>query len=172
MKLHVLLVPFFLAVILLALAGTFGPSQNLVSTVAATTCSFTATLSSSTITQGTASVTFSGTDSCDPPPTNMQFIVFGPKGSSCPNGGNGAANGLFTLSGTSFGPVTINTASFAPGFYCVYVSEQSNTNIVFDSLTVTAAAIPEYPFGLSLLAVLMIGAYGVIRRKAIMERLN
>jgi len=166
-KLRALVVPFLLAITLLSVVGTFNRSQNLVSTVAATICSLTANLSSSTIAQGTASMTFSGTDTCDTSGTNMQFIVFGPKGSSCPNGGNGAANGLFTLSGSSFGPITINTGSFAPGFYCVYVSEQSNTNIVFDPLTVTAAAIPEYPLGLPILAILTIFAYGAVRRKAI-----
>ena len=77
--------------------------------------------------------------------------------------------GPFTGTTNNLGAFTIvATGGFAVGSYTVIALDRSYTAIsvqsLCDPLTVSTA-IPEYPFGLTLLAVFMIVAYGVIRRK-------
>lgn len=77
----------------------------------------------------------------------------------------------------SFGPQALSPSlkySFtitlsSPGFYCVSTTDSATpiTDSGNTPLSVTAAPIPEYPFGLAVLAILMIVGYGVIRRKTI-----
>ena len=64
-------------------------------------------------------------------------------------------------------PVNIPTASLSVGDHCAAISGLITDDDTFNQFfTVTAAPpIPEYPFGLAVLAVFMIIAYGVIRRK-------
>lgn len=77
--------------------------------------------------------------------------------------------GPFTGTTNNLGAFTIvATGGFAVGPYTVIALDRSYTAISAqspcDPLTVSTV-IPEYPFGLALLAVLMIIAYGAIRRK-------
>jgi hypothetical protein len=86
------------------------------------------------------------------------------------NTGSCAGSPLLTMStwtsaSGAFGPVTIPTSSLSVGTHCVEAVGVVST--VTELLTVDPAPpIPEYPFGLSLLAIFMVIGYGVIRRKA------
>ena len=145
-------------------------------------CDFTASLSSSSIVQGsslTLSVLDSGCDSGITPPAFIYFQVFS---GSCPTGPNftptgTAVSSLATISFTGDGTYTasVNGAgsgnNFGPGSYCLNAYSTffgSSDNGADAPFTVTSATpIPEYPFGLAILAILMIIAYGVIRRKTV-----
>ena len=66
----------------------------------------------------------------------------------------------------------ISTSSLTPGTtYCIYGGNAFSATILSASLTVLpATVIPEYPLGLSILAILMIIGYTVIRRKTITKQ--
>jgi hypothetical protein len=127
-------------------------------------CTFSSSLPSPTITQGTSSVTITGTDTCDATGSNIDANLYQ---GTCPISGPlvSSAN-TATVSGGGF---TFNypTSSLNQGSYCFYVfSVLTLTLNNSDPLTVTSAApIPEYPLGLALLALFMVLAYSVIRRK-------
>ena len=131
-------------------------------------------LSSSTITQGTASVTLTGVDNCNSGGTDTYQVYSG----ACPGVSPVAgATGSFVTSIVtppppygSYGPVTITTSGLPAGTYCVVVTsgvDVSTPPTANAGLTVTATPIPEYPVGLAVLAIFMVLAYGVIRRKTI-----
>ncbi len=61
-----------------------------------------------------------------------------------------------------FGPVTIPTSGLSVGTHCVRAVGVVAS--VTELLTVVAP-IPEYPFGLPLLAIFMVIGYGLIRRR-------
>jgi hypothetical protein len=139
------------------------------------TCIFTATLSSSMIVQG-GSLTLSGQDTCGGQSGEALFANTY-ETSSCPptglpSGTQVGGDGLNPVVGTYSGlPITFFTSPpgfGGPGTYCVHVWSASvpdadGVNVAF---TVTSAApIPEYPLGIPILAIFMIIAYGVIRRK-------
>lgn len=72
-----------------------------------------------------------------------------------------------TDAGGNLNPVTIPTASLPVGTYCVQVSffpGRKGTQATA-SLTVNPASIPEYPYGIPLLALFMILLYTVIKYK-------
>jgi hypothetical protein len=85
------------------------------------------------------------------------------------NTGSCAGSPLLSISASTdasgdFGPVTIPTSSLSVGTHCVRAVGVAGS--VIEYLTVDPAApIPEYPLGLSILAIFMIIGYGVIRRK-------
>ncbi|MGA2628413.1 MAG: hypothetical protein ABSF63_15290 [Candidatus Bathyarchaeia archaeon] len=66
---------------------------------------------------------------------------------------------------------TFTVTLSSPGFYCAGVTDlgppvtDSTGATPFSVTAATAPPIPEYPYGLPLLAILAIFAYGVIRRK-------
>jgi len=62
--------------------------------------------------------------------------------------------------------ITAPTSSFYPQYYCVVIIDGSSSSFPLTSISVNAAPpIPEYPYGLPLLAIFMLIGYGVIRRK-------
>ena len=117
-----------------------------------------ATLSSSTITPGTPSVTLDGKDPCSRPDDIEVRLYSG----ACPGVTFISEMTVPTVSNYFSGTV-ITTSSLTPGSYCVQVDDLVNP-IVTLPLTVTSA-IPEYPLGLSILAVFMIVGYGLVRRR-------
>jgi hypothetical protein len=122
----------------------------------------TVTLSSTNITLGTASIMVSGIDNCSGV-WEYLYILTG----ACPPTGTSVVGPVTsTLTGTSFGPTTLTTSSLAQGQYCVEAYSYPTSSSGFTTLTVTSAApIPEYPLGLAVLAIFMVLAYGVIRRR-------
>ena len=66
------------------------------------------------------------------------------------------------------------TGGFPSGTYSAQAQDESYTPEVFspcDPFTVSSApSIPEYPFGLAILAVFMIIGYGVIKRKTVTKQ--
>jgi hypothetical protein len=133
-------------------------------------CNLTTTASSYTITQGTASVTISGTDLCDPTiTTGVNANLYAGACLSGPASGPFLANNGVNIDGSHNFAITIPTSTLNPGSYCFYVASSVSalTNFVNDPLTVTSSAppIPEYPVGLAILAVFMVIGYGLIRRK-------
>jgi hypothetical protein len=66
----------------------------------------------------------------------------------------------------------ISTSSLTPGdTYCVYGGTAFSATILSAYLTVLpATVIPEYPIGLSILAIFMVIGYGVIRRKTLTKQ--
>ena len=118
-----------------------------------------ATLSSSTITQGTPSVILDGKDPCSRPDDIEVRLYSG----ACPGVTFISSITVPTVSNYFSGTV-ISTSSLTPGSYCVQVDDLVDP-VVTLPLTVTPAAIPEYPLGLAVLAVFMILAYGVVRRR-------
>jgi hypothetical protein len=130
-------------------------------------CTFTTTVTSFTITQGTSSITVSGTDDCN---LGTSTVVAQLNSGSCA-GPRTFIRAVSTTPGVAgaFTTPPLTTSDLNPGSYCVVVVSQgpgtSPTNIS-DPLTVTSAApIPEYPLGLAVLAVFMVLAYTVIRRR-------
>jgi hypothetical protein len=59
----------------------------------------------------------------------------------------------------------ISTTGLSVGTYCVLFTDFDSSTQTATTLTVGTTPIPEYPFGLAVLAIFMIIAYGVIRRK-------
>jgi hypothetical protein len=156
-----------LSILVFTIIGATSPAHATVCTV------FTATLSSSTIVQG-GSLTLSGVDNCSPI-TGENIFANTYETSSCPSSGMPSGSqvggdGLSGVTGAYSGvPITffISPPGFGgPGTYCVHVfstSDPSGANVAF---TVTSPTfIPEYPFGLAVLAIFMILAYGIIRRR-------
>ncbi len=161
-----------LSILVLTIAGVVSLSP-------AYACTFTATLSASTIVQG-GSLTLSGDDSCNPSGENIFANTF--ETSSCPPTGDPpgsqvGGDGLSGVTGAYSGvPITFFTSPpgfGGPGTYCVHVFSTSipssdGVNVAF---TVTSATpIPEYPFGLAVLAIFMMIGYGVIRRRTITKQ--
>ncbi|MGP8128579.1 MAG: hypothetical protein ACLP9D_12345 [Candidatus Bathyarchaeia archaeon] len=134
-------------------------------------CLFIESPSSITITQGTASVPITGNDQCDVNGSENASLFSGAcpgvtliSSESIPNV-EGAFGGMHSLGG--------KIASLSPGSYCIEITSDSSSTHAFASLTVTATSgppIPEYPLGLAVLAVFMILAYGVIRRKTVTKQ--
>lgn len=95
------------------------------------------------------------------------FIFVGP---SCATQLGGAI-GPVLLSGGTTHTFSFTTTISTPGPYCLGVSDSPGGGVSIggsfdESFTVTAASpIPEYPLGIPILAIFMIIAYGVIRRK-------
>ncbi len=111
------------------------------------------------VTQSTASVQVTGAGFA----ANDNNIQISLLSASCSIGGTQ----IFTTTASSdaggnLNPVTIPTAGLSPGTYCVTVVD---TTTLGTDLTVIPAAIPEYPFGLPLLAIFLVIAYGLIRRR-------
>jgi hypothetical protein len=71
--------------------------------------------------------------------------------------------GHFVVSG-------ISTTGFSVGAYCAYAYDFDSSAQDSTAFAVTTTIIPEYPLGLTLLAIFMILAYGVIRRKTITKQ--
>lgn len=136
-------------------------------------CAFIINLSSSTIVQG-GSVSLSGDDTCGSPTDTIFVQTF--QTSTCPangipSGTQVGADGLNPVSGTwSNLPVTFFSGQGGPGSYCVHVFSNSISTAEGpnDPLTVTSATpIPEYPVGLAILAIFMVIAYALIRRRTL-----
>ena len=153
-------------------------------------CSFTGSLSSSTVNQGTASVTVSGTDDCSPTSGSVDVYLYS---GTCPVSLPATPLSDFssTVTSSQFSQ-SIPTSSLTPGSYCVVMVTTciftsigngiSTSSIAIsqvscfgelingDPLTVTATPIPEYPVGLAVLAIFMIIGYAVIRRRTITKQ--
>jgi hypothetical protein len=131
------------------------------------TCTFIGTLSSSTIAQGTSSVTVSGTDGCQDPGQIVNVYL---EAGTCGSGGSTLFSSTATIGGSFDFSQSIPTSSLGPGSYCVRLTscqaepDCGGLATITDPLTVTAA-IPEYPLGLPLLAIFMVIAYGLVRRR-------
>lgn len=91
---------------------------------------------------------------------------------ACPPSGTAIYGPVYATTDPSFDYTkNIPTSSLSLGSYCVYVWSTHTQVSVDDPLTVAAAPpIPEYPFGLSLLAILMIVGYAVVRRRTIRKQ--
>jgi len=83
-------------------------------------------------------------------------------------GGAPTTGPVYVYSGSCSGPIvvtgsgnSISVSGLPAGQYCVYF-EIPLVDIVF---TVVPVPIPEYPLGLSILAIFMIIGYGLIRRR-------
>lgn len=127
----------------------------------------TASLSASTIAQGTPSIQVTGSASGG---VLVQLI----EAAAVP------CAGLVLFQDIGFPPsfsVTLPTGSLTPGEYCVRVFSTSIFYLFFAvfpapatiTITVTAQCVPcvaEYPLGLPILFILMVVAYGAIRRKS------
>jgi hypothetical protein len=149
-----------LSILVLTIAGATLPPAYAV-------CTFSSSLSSSNITQGTSGVTVSGTDTCDPTGTIVEILLC--PGTCPPADGNVGSTFATTGAGGAFS-ASISTSSLSLGSYCVYVASTvsfPSTPANSDPLTVTSVAppIPEYPVGLAVLALLMVLSYAVIRRR-------
>lgn len=87
------------------------------------------------------------------------------------NAGVGCSGPTLNLAGSTDGtgnlnPITIPTSGLSVGVHCMEVNPAFGSSLVSANLTVNSAtSIPEYPFGLAVLAIFMMLAYGVIRRK-------
>ncbi len=131
-------------------------------------------LPSSTITQGTSSILVTGFSRC---PSGLAVFVIlsqvSPSLASCQSASRVPGTIISTYSKIAKPnyAVTITTSSLSPGSYCVTVESASLAYYGSRPLTVTPAAIPEYPFGISILATLMIIAYGLIKRATITEKI-
>jgi hypothetical protein len=130
-------------------------------------CTFTGTLSSSTIAQGTSSVTVSGTDECQAPGQIVNVYL---EAGTCGSGGSTLFSSTATIGGSFDFSQSIPTSSLGAGSYCVRLTSCSaepncgSLITITDPLTVTGV-IPEYPLGLSVLAIFMVLAYGLIKRR-------
>jgi hypothetical protein len=164
-----------LSVLVLTIVGV-----TFISPVHATLCDFAPSLSSSSIVQGsslTLSVLDSGCDSGINPPAFIYFQVFT---GSCPTGPNftptgTAVSSLATISFTGDGTYTASVNgdgsgnNFGPGSYCVNVYStlfgvsENGVDVAFN--VTSATPIPEYPFGVAVLAILAVIAYGLIKRR-------
>jgi hypothetical protein len=119
----------------------------------------TVTASQTLITQGQSVTLTSSSVTTGTPPYTYQWLAKGPTDSSySPIPGATSSSYTFTTS-----------ASTAVGVWSFELRvTDSDPSIVSNAVTVTvnpAAPIPEYPLGLPLLAILMIIAYGVIKRR-------
>jgi len=79
-------------------------------------------------------------------------------------GGPLLVGNLVTNGAGDITPVTFSSSSLAVGTYCVYVADPVLGGEV-GSVTVIASAIPEYPYGLLILAVFMVLGYAIIKRR-------
>jgi len=68
--------------------------------------------------------------------------------------------------------VTFSSSSLGVGMHCIEIVSPSILSHGTGSVIVTAAPIPEYPYGLVILAALMIFSYGVIKRRTATQKLN
>lgn len=108
-------------------------------------------------------------------PTNFLEVSSGtPTLFGCTSSGSTLINFVPTTdSSGNLNPVTIPTTSLSPGTYCVSVEISTDvlqplTESFTTTLTVTgssAPVIPEYPFGLPLLAIFLVVLYGLVRRR-------
>jgi len=73
------------------------------------------------------------------------------------------ATGFVEPSGR-LGPVKFSSTSLDVGTHCVEID--AGPDSATGSITVVPAAVPEYPTGLTILAILMILAYAVIKRRS------
>ena len=104
-------------------------------------CTFSSSLSSSNITQGTTGVTVSGTDTCDPPGSTITSLIYS---SPCPSSGlpidvaSSTFGNAITDSSNHFSYVA-GTSGLSPGYYCVIIQTPSITaqSGGYDPLTVT-----------------------------------
>lgn len=127
----------------------------------------TLTLTPNPVTQGT-NLVITGSDF--PTSQNGFFVVFADNAGKCT--GSDYTDGAISSDATGkLGPVTIPTSTLlSVGTHCVetvgftIVGTITPDNAV-SSLTVNPTVVPEYPFGLPILAILTIIGYGVIRRK-------
>ena len=108
------------------------------------TCSFTGSLSSSTIPQGTPSVTVSGTDECQSAGGTVNVYL---DAGLCGSGGNEISS-FATTTNSSYGfSQNIPTSSLSQGSYCVVLTTCTafpncgSLKTISDPLTVTPAAI-------------------------------
>ena len=152
-----------LSILALTIIGATLPSP-------AYACSRTSSLSSSTITVGTSSVSVTGTDTCNPYPGSSADHSVVLRSGACP----GVVPYIWTtnVATDSSGNFiqSIPTSSLSPGSYCVIVVIIGIPDS-FDPLMVTSAAsIPEYPFGLAVLAIFMVLGYGVIKRRTLTKQ--
>lgn len=127
----------------------------------------TLTLTPNPITQGTNLVI---TGSNFPTSQNGFFVVFSDNTGKCT--GSDYTDGAISADASgNLGPVTIPTSGLLTvGTHCVttvgftIVGTNTPDNAV-SSLTVNPTVVPEYPFGLPLLAIFMVIAYGLIKRR-------
>ena len=68
--------------------------------------------------------------------------------------------------------VTVSSSSLGVGTHCIEIVSPSILSHGTGSVIVTAAPIPEYPYGLVILAVLMVFSYGVIKRRTAIKKLK
>ena len=127
----------------------------------------TLTLTPNPITQGTNLVI---TGSNFPASQNGFFVVFSDNTGKCT--GSDYIDGAISADASgNLGAVTIPTSGLLTvGTHCVttvgftIVGTNTPDNAV-SSLTVNPTVVPEYPYGLPLLAIFMVIAYGLIRRR-------
>jgi hypothetical protein len=120
--------------------------------------------------QGTP-ITATGSDNCDSPHFLLDVLVY-TSASGC-TVSVGSFAGTYTAPGSPPNAIaySLPTSSLSPGSYCLDLTDGTNHATPLPTFAVTSATtIPEYPIGLSVLAVFMILAYGVIRRKTITKQ--
>jgi hypothetical protein len=138
-------------------------------------CSFGSSLSSSTITEGTSSVTVSGTDTCDPPGTTMDvFLRSVPSGGTCPGTTNISSSSTKTSNGAF--SANVPTSSLPPGSYCVYSQSASFPGCLY---CISGVPLTVYRFwprpqiiraDLYVAAFLVVLIYAVIKRRTAIEK--
>jgi hypothetical protein len=125
------------------------------------------TLNPNPVTQGTNVL---ATGSGFPSSENGFVLVFADNTGSC-SGSTFFTSADSTDGSGNLGAVTIPTSGLSVGTHCVetdgfvVVGTLTPDNAVSSLIVNQAPPIPEYPIGLAVLAVFMIIAYGVIRRK-------